>query len=362
VRRAIAAAVLLAAAGCAGLKPGATPEGLAVRASARDRAAARREAIESVLPLFLTASARREKTAVVEAAVFAKPDRFIGRAVFPKKKPAILEVRLNRLSAALRAAGLVVPPGYETGPELVLIALGDRKTGPDGAERLAADALETALFGRGIQAQNADDDLKKLDRPLKSKTETGTAAEALSGGWAWVVAGRVQITARQEESSALWKARARLSGALYGVGSSTPTAFESEGEVVDVSSGSAMTRAIETASQEAAVRADLEMSRSRAGRATIAVYLTGAKSQSYAAQVLRDLRRTPGVEGAAMVSWSDLDEMPLLHAYVKGLKADLLTARLLAGDASLRVGSIESEDGRIMLEGPEIPISEDRGN
>ena len=363
MRAALFAAAAAALCACAGLRPGPTRDGVAVRVSAREKTAARREAVETVLPLFLTDAARRDKAAALESAVLGKTGSFVGAERAAKKGPGTVEVRLGPLAAALLKAGLVRPPGYERGPELVLIALGDRTKGPDASERLAAEALETALFGRGIQAQDADDQLKKLSPPLKARTEEAAAAEAAANGWAWLAAGRAGVTARQEDQTALWKARARLSAALYASsGSTAPARFDADAEDVDVSSGSAMTRALEAAAQEGAARVEREMARRREGRATLAVYLAGQKSLAYTSQVLRDLRRVPGVEGAALVSWSDLDEMPLLHVYARGLQTDLLAARLLAGDASLRVGSIETEDGRLTLDGPETPISEDRGN
>lgn len=365
MRRAALPVVLLLASACASLRPGPTSDGAAVRVGAREKAAARREAIEAVLPLFLTDAARSGKSAALETAVFEKPDRFIGRSRLPgkgKQGDSVVEVRLDALSDALKKAGLVRPPGYEAGPELVLIALGDRGAGPDAAERLAADFLETALFARGIQAQDADDRLIKLKHPLKAKTEAAAAAEARAGGWAWLAAGRAEASARREPESAAWRARARLSVSLYGVaGSSGPARFDGNGEATDVSSFSASGRALEYAAQDAAREVEAEMARRRAGRATIAIFLSGRKETDYVLRVIRDLRRVPGVEGAALAAWRALDEMLLLHAYAVGLGADLLTARLLRQDASLRVGSIETSDNRLTLEGPEIPESEDRG-
>ena len=302
MRRAFFSAAVLLAAGCAGLRPGPTWDGLAVRVSTREKAAARRQAIEATLPLFLTDAARREKSAAIETAVLGNAAAFIGQSRLPKKGAAVVEVRLNDLSAALQKAGLVRPPGYDLGAELLLIAFGDRATGPDMTERFAADAFETALFGRGIQAKDADDDLLKVKHPLKAKTEEGVAAEALSGGWAWMTAGRVTVSASQEPQTALWRGRARLAVALYGVaGSTAPTRIEADGEAVDVSSASCVAHAIEAAAQDAAVRVEKEMSRKRAGRALIAVFLSGYKEMGYISRVIRDLRRVPGVEGAALV-------------------------------------------------------------
>ena len=68
--------VLLLGAGCASApRPGPTLEGVAVPVPAHDKAAARRQAVESLLPLFLTPAARREKAPEIEKAVFKPPRR-----------------------------------------------------------------------------------------------------------------------------------------------------------------------------------------------------------------------------------------------------------------------------------------------
>jgi hypothetical protein len=147
---------------------------------------------------------------------------------------------------------------------------------------------------------------------------------------------------------------------LYG--GAAPARFEADGEAVDVSSSSAVTRAVESAAQAAAVRVDREMARKRAGRSTIAIFLSGAKDPVYLRRVLRDLRRCEGVEGASLITWRSLDDMALIHAYAVGLGADLLAARLLRVDTALNIGSVETEDRRILLEGPEASAPEDRGD
>ena len=69
-----------------------------------------------------------------------------------------------------------------------------------------------------------------------------------------------------------------------------------------------------------------------------------------------------GVEGASLTAWSSYEGMPLIHAYAAGLRVDELAARLLRLDPALRVDAIETEDGRLTLEGPEVPENEDRGD
>lgn len=366
MKRAASLAVLLLVSGCASWRapaPGPTEEGLAVAVRARDKAAARREALESLLPLYLTEAARSGPAASAVEKVLSQPAPLVARERHPEKGPGVVEVRVDALSAALRKTGAVVPPGYEGGPEVVLIAFGDRAAPREGRDKLSADALEVALFGRGIQAKDADDELSPIPRPLKSKTEAGLAEEAAGQGWAWLAAGRVETAARREPVSAAWRAKARLTVSLYALASSTQaTSLEASGESLDVSSASAVTRAVEQAAQEAALRVERAQRARRGGRATLAVLISGRKDPRYLARVVSDLRRSPGVEGAALTQWRSLDDMALIHAYARGVKAEELAARLLHDDASLRVAAIETEDGRLTLEGPEIPESEDRGN
>ena len=65
-------AALLLAAGCASVRrPGPTPKGIAAAVPAHDKAGARRQALEAVLPLFMAPGARLEKAEALEKAVFA---------------------------------------------------------------------------------------------------------------------------------------------------------------------------------------------------------------------------------------------------------------------------------------------------
>ncbi|MFI5363118.1 MAG: hypothetical protein ACHQ49_14210 [Elusimicrobiota bacterium] len=361
-----AALLALIACGCASApRPGPTPAGLAVPVPARDKAAARRQAIESLLPLFLTPAARREKAAAVDKAVFADAKAakaFIGRQTPPKTGDGVVEVRVDALSAALQRAGLIRPSGYVSGPDVVLLALGDRSVGRSQVERFAADALETALFGRGIQAQDADDEVVRLNHPLTAKTESETVKQAAAGGWSELVTGTLAGRARHEVQSDSWRGHAKYSLALYAVdGSSTPALFDAEGEALDVSSASAISAAIEAAAQDAARRAEGLLARKRAGRATISVVVTGWADVPTLRRVLGDLRGTEGVDGAALISWRGYDDMPVIHAYATTLTAEGLAAKLINADPKLRVTAVESEDARIAVEGSEIPASEDMG-
>ncbi len=222
--------------------------------------------------------------------------------------------------------------------------------------------MEVALFGRGVQAQDADDDLVKLEHPITAKSEAATVAQASEGGWAWLATGGVADVARHEVQSDSWRGRARFSLSLYGVDpSSTPARIDADGEALDVSSGPAVSHAIEAAAQEAALRMQGLMAHKRVGRSTIGILVSGYKDPAFLNRLVDALRRVEGVEGAALISWQDLDGMALIHAYAGTLTPDVLAARLLNADSKLRITAVETEDGRLTIMGPEIPESEDKG-
>jgi hypothetical protein len=320
--------------------------------------------VESLLPLFLAPEARREKSPALDKAVFASAKAmkaFVGYQKLSKRGDSLVEVKIDALSAALQRAGLIRPPGYSSGPETLLLALGDRSVGPTSTERFAAGALETALFGRGVQARDADDELLKMERPMTAKTEAGTVAQAAASGWTGLVVGKVSDTARYEAQSNSWRGRARYELSLYGVDrSTTPARLDADAEALNVSSFSAVSDAVEAAAQEAALRAEGLLARKRVGRATIGVMVSGYKDPVFLSRVVDDLRRIEGVEGASLIAWQE-ERMALIHAYATTLTAEGLAAKLINASPALRVTAVESEDGRITIAGPEIPASADLG-
>jgi hypothetical protein len=339
-------------------------EGVAVTVPIADKVLARREAVESLLPLFLTPEARRDKSAAIDKAVFASPKKtktFIGYQKLSKKGNSLVEVKINELSAALQNSGLVRPPGYSVGPEVLLLALGNRAVGPTSTEHFSADLLETALFGRGIQAQDADDDILKLKHPITAKTEADTVAQAAAGGWAGLVTGGVADVVRREAQSKAWRGRARYSLTLYGVDrGTTPVAVEADGEALNVSSFSAVADAIEQAAQDAAMRVEKVMAGKHVGRNMIGVLVSGYKDPAFLKKLVEELRETEGIEGAALVLWRE-DEMALIHVYAGTYTADNLAAKLINAYPELRITAIETEDRRLTIAGPDIPASEDMG-
>jgi hypothetical protein len=336
---------------------------VAVTVPAADKVRARREAIESLLPLFLTPAARRDKSAEIDKAVFAgKMKPFVGYEKLSKKGASLIEIKLDPVSTALQRTGAVRPPGYSSGIETVLLAFGDRAVGPSPTERVAVDSLETALFGHGIQAQDADDQLIKLEHPITAKSEKDTLAQARTFGWSWLATGGVAGVAHKEPQSKAYRSRARYTIALYDVfGASEPARFEAEGEALDVSSAAAVTEAMEQAAQEAAVRVESAMAKRHVGRSTIAVMASGWKDPAFLKHLIEELRRIAGVEGAALMSWHGLDEMALIHVYAGTMTPDALAAKLINFDPEMRITAVENEDKRLTIAGPQIPASEDVG-
>ena len=311
--------------------------------------------------MFIGEDVRRQSPQTVER-LLAAPDPFIGQESFPKKGDGVVEIRVDPLSIALRKAGLVIPEGFDRGTESVLIAFGDREIGPNPGERVAADAFETALFGRGVEAKNADDGLRRLPHPLTAKTDADTVAQAAQFGVPLLVMGRTIVAAGPEPAASAWRAKAELKISLYELTVSTrPTAWDVSSEAVDVSSQAAAVRALEQSAQEGAARLDGWLKRQRGRQVTLGVLISGRKDPAYLLRLMRSLRRTPGVIAASLVLWRSLDDMALIHAYAVGLNVDELAARLLREDPSLRLESVETEDHRLTLSGPENSTSDDRG-
>ncbi len=339
---------------------GPTRDGIAMPASTRDAAAARRGALMQSLPLFLAEDVRRQNARAIELIVSA-PQKFVGAESFPKKGDGVVEVRVDILALALRKAGLVVPAGFDIAPENVLIAFGDRGVGPNPGERLAAQALETALFGRGVVAQDADDELRKLAKPLTAKNEAETVAQAIARGVPWLAMGRASASVGPELASSAWRAKAELRLSVYALGVSTlAVPWAGSADVVDVSSYAAVTRALEAVAQDAAARLDAFIQRQRGNRATLGVLVSGRKDPAFLIRLLESLRRTPGVAGASLALWRSLDDMAMIHVYAQSIKIDELAARLLRQDPSLRIESVETGDNRLTVSGPEI-APDDRG-
>jgi hypothetical protein len=338
---------------------GPTSSGLIVRVKNQDRRLARRDALENVLPLFI--DPLKERDPGVEA-VLKRSGRFVGLERRLKTDGRLVEIRMDRLSEALRRTGAVVPAGYESDSQIVLIAFGDRSAELRPEERLAADAFEVAMFGRGQQAKDVDDQLIKLKNPIHAKSEEEMISQARQKGWGWLITGQVTTSARREARAGIWRATAQMTCSFYALTRSTQvTVIKTDASSVDVSSSSALTRAIEQSAEESAIRVDQLLTREREGRATLSVLMTGRKDLDYIRQVVDSLRRVPGVAGASLLTWKGADDLLTLNVYVDHLTADVLGARLLQQDPSLRVDAIETQDGRLTLQGPDIPANEDRG-
>lgn len=354
----IALAVLLAG-GCASwhrLRPGPTPEGQAVRVSSHEPEAARREAIESLMPLFLTDEERSSAQERLQRVIFSRTRDFVGRKRLPKHGVRAVEVLLDKLSAALQASGIARPPGYVSGQEKVLIALGPPGVLPRLGEVVVGDALRLALFGRGIQARDLRDPFDESNKDaehFRLLVETETVAAAARGGWDWVVAGDISSGVGREPQSRTFRAAARLDGRFYELRfSSAPAAFESSASAVDVSTTASLTRALEQTGQAAAAQVQARIEKRRAGRTTVACLLPGAKDLGRVRALLSTLRGMPEVEGAVLYAWDGPFDSMSVWVFVHDLTPEGLVARLLHVDHELRVTGIDSEEREIFFEAP----------
>jgi len=350
-----AAVAVLLSCGCASLKPGQTDDGLAVRVSTIDRQAARREAIESVLPLFLDRP-RPGASETLERLVFSRTGDYVGRERLKKRREPIVEILLDRLAPVLQKSDLVRPPGYLSGQEKVLIALGSPGLAPSAAEITVGDAMRLALFGADIMARDLRDPFDPATRDKERVTvlaDTVTVPAAIRGGFDWIVTGSVSGTAGPDKDSDMSRAAARLDARFYEVHfSSTPLDLSIAETAVDVSTGAAYSRALEQAGQSTADKIKGLIAERRAGRTNVAFLMPGPKSPERIRTLLTLLRRVPGVDGATLYAWSGPYDSVDVWAFVHGLSPEDLVARILQKDEKFNVVGIDTERREVFIEPP----------
>lgn len=357
MRRASLLVFAALAAGCApwGVKPGLTAEGEAVRTAAREKAAARREAVEAALPLYLTDAARRAGAERLESEVLGKAAVFTGKESYDKKKGAVVEVRFDVLGAALDKARLVRPAGFPYGPPKVLLFV-DEKATALGIGR-TADSLRRAVLARGLDAGDVRDPL--LYKRFNVATATGMAEAAFNGGADWFLVGFTAAAAEPDPAAGMWRARVALRTELYGAPAGTePRLFTADASGVDVSSAEAVAKALDEAGEQAAARVATEAQRARGGRREVLVTVQGARDTRHLRALIGTLRGVEGVAGAALASWKgdEEDRMPVLRVFC-AFGADELAARLLRRDRALTIGGVNPMDERITLLEPEAPMA-----
>ncbi len=356
MRRLAAGAALLLTCGCSlwRLAPGPTQDGLAVTVAASAPDAARREAVASLLPLFLPASARAAKAGALEKEVLSQARRFVGREGRLGGR-RVEEVRLGLLAGALDRADLVRPQGYESGPIKVLLVMSEKDSSLGVG--LAADNLRRALSARGIEAQNARDPLNRY--PFKAKTVPEALLVAGREGADWLMLGAAAAAAAPDPYSGAWKGRAKVWADLYGLtGSTEPISTSAEATAVDESSAAALGRALAQAGENEAVRVAAETARRRGGRAEITVVVSGTRDPARIKTLLSELRGLDGVAGAALGVWRTDEGNLTLRVFTAGLKSDELAARLLRRDPSILLGGVDPEDNELSLienGGPGVP-------
>jgi len=342
-------AIVLAASSCAWrrLAPGPSGAGEIVRVSSRQPPAARRQAVEAMLPFFFSEQGRVEKAAALEETIFSHPERFTARERLSGRSEPVVEVRLDALASALEKARLLRPAGFASGPAKVLLALSE----PDGGlgVGLAADSLRRALISRGVSAADARDPLNPAR--FKAKTADEAVAEAAAGGVDWLVLGRAGVAVEPDAPSGAWRASARLDMNLYATaGSTEPLAAAARGSVVDVSSSAALGRAFEQAGEEASALVASRVGKARAGRSEYSVLCLPPRDAVKLRALVSALRRIEGVQAAVLGAWSGPEDGALLRVFALGLSLEELGARLLRSDPSLRIVGVEPGSGLLTLE------------
>jgi hypothetical protein len=355
------AVVVLAAllSGCASwhrLRPGQTETGLAVRVSAHSPEAARREAVETVLPLFLADPARPRTREILDREVFAHLKDFVGRERLPRHGLSVVEVLPDKLAPVLLESGLARPRGYASGQEKVLVALGAPGRPVSQADLVVGDALRLGLFGAGIHVRDlhdAFDPATEKKEGLVVLTEAQTLSAAARGGWSWVATGAVAGTVGRDVTASIFRGDARLDGRFFELGfSSEPIDISIEESAVDVSTGGAFNLALEQVGQKAATRIQGLITARRDGRTNVAFLLPGPKSVERIRALLAILRSVPGVDGATLYSWNGPYESVDVWAYVHALTPEDLVARLMHADPSLNITGIDSELREVFIEAP----------
>jgi len=350
VRRALALLVLaFGLGGCSWgrLRAGSTSAGEAVRVTAREPGAARRQALEAVFPLFFSAAARQENAVALEEKVFARPERFLGRERAPKGREHLIEVRLDALASALESAGLLRPAGFAKGEGKVLLAISES----DGGYGIGpvADSLRRALMTRSVAAADARDPLNMA--PFKAKTPETAVAEAAAGGVEWLVMGRAFAAVEPDEQAGAWRAAARLEAQLYATrGSTAPASISSQSTAVDVTSSSARGRALEQAGAEAAELIAARLEKARSGRYEYSVYSLPPREAAKIRSLVAALRLIEGVESVGLLAWNGPEDAALVRVFAKSMNVEELAARLLRQDPSLRLAGVEPEARRITIE------------
>lgn len=345
--------------GCASwhrLQPGQTDAGLALAVRATTPAAARREAVDAVLPLLLVDGAGTHREEVLDKLIYAHLKRYVGRLRVVRGRGCIVEVLPDALAPVLLDAGLSRPSGYASGQEKVLVALGVPGSTYGPLDFTSGDALRLALFGAGVFVRDLRDPFDPANKDKDRQvilSDTQTVAAAALGGWGWVVAGHTVAAAGRGASSGMYHAAARLDARLFDVeASSAPTLFSSYAEAVDVSTSAAVGRALEGAGQKAAAEVQAQIKSRRAGRSNVAFMLAGPKDPHRLRALLATLRGVPGVDGAALYKWNGPYDSIDVWAYAQGLSPEDLVARVLHADPSLTVVGIDSEEREVFLQPP----------
>lgn len=353
---------LVALAGCSSknLVIGPTQLGLIVPVTTAVKIDACRQAVESVLPLYMSSSERLRQSDAVAAAVLKTPCEFIKAKNFGAHGAA--EVMIDKLGEKLDAHGLLRPAGFMGHDRQLLVDFGDAAaSAPNPVDIAAGTEMETALFGRGLVVKDARDTLAPLRPPITGHTTAERLAQSRSGGWTDYLTGRVEAAAAFEPKTKSWRATATVDTTLYSAESRDGQIVSGKGDGVELSSGPAVARAVESACADVALRIDHALERGHKGRAEMAILLEGYRDFNFVMRVVEDLRAVSGVTYAGAAGWNQAEGMTSLRVYSEDVNAEKLAIGLLKHDNDLHISGIETGEGRLTVEGPMVPENLDRG-
>lgn len=360
------AALCLPLGGCFGkLQPGVRKHSVVVEVAATCpagpaalcRGRAERQAVESLLALFVSSAAARgpevDRGVLQQAGGYVKKSQVVDTR--GKGEGAVLRLRAElaheKLGRDLDALGLVKPQGVEGAPRL-LISLREKGLGAGSDVGRASDVLRRSLSARGYAALDLSDRLNP-----KGRQATGSREEALAAGLASkaevVVTGEAAAAPVEDEAlsaQGYHAYRARLVGEAL-LSSGAPFAvLDSEAAAADATAAGAAAKALENAADLAGGRLAQDLGARFRERVEITVLVLGLRRVEDVSGLVCAVRRVPGVVGAAAGKLKPGETG--LRVFVEKMSADELAARLLqhVRGFSLQVRGVEPDLKLIELE------------
>ncbi len=353
-----------------GLKPGTRQEGEVVEAQGPSVEAARRNAVGSLLDMYVSSATLASAAPELDRSVLAHADRYVSEsrvvsedAGAPARVRALIapgrlreEIDLMDLENRERLAGarrVMVALKGEAAACLVCGGTQAWKSGglhEPGACRpagCASSQLKRGLQRRGFLAWDFSDRRQVPDSAWGGPREAaaGLGADVLVDGDAAAepVEDRTLAGYHQARGRVRAGASSLLEGRSYGID------VDEQAVAVDITTAGARSRALENAGERAAEElAEGLRKNGWGGTREIAVLIAGLQDLAAARRIISDLRRIPGVRAASLVAQEG--PFALLRAHSE-LEASELAASLL-GYKSHGLHPVSVETDFIELEIP----------